>query len=305
MLVPDELFVPMNRASVSAEAIVRPKLSYWQDAALRLRKNKLAVLALIVILLIVLLSIIGPHLTPYSYEKQSLLQANQPPSSQHWFGTDHLGRDVFARIMFGAKISLFIGLVAALIDFFIGVIYGGIAGYYGGRTEEVMMRIVDILYGLPYLLVVILLMVVMGPGLLTIIVALTATGWIGMARIIRGQVKQLRSSEFVLATRTLGASPWYIIRRHLLPNTLGVIIVQITFTVPSAIFAEAFLSFIGLGIQPPLASWGVMANDGLSTILSGYWWRLFFPAFFISLTMLAFNLLGDGLQDAFDPKQRR
>ncbi|WP_028988162.1 ABC transporter permease [Thermicanus aegyptius] len=305
MEAPDHLFVLMNKDQAAAEAIVRPQLPYLWEVWLRLLKNKPAVFGLVTILLIALLAIFGPFLTPYTYDKQVLLQANLPPSAEHWFGTDHLGRDVFARILYGAKISLFIGLMAALIDFFIGVIYGGVAGYVGGKTDEIMMRFVDILYGLPYLLVVILLMVVMGPGLATIIVALTATGWIGMARIIRGQVMQLKNSDYVLAARTMGAGTWYIIRRHLLPNTMGIIIVQITFTVPSAIFAEAFLSFIGLGIQPPLASWGVMANDGLPTILSGHWWRLFFPSFFISLTVLAFNLLGDGLQEAFDPKQRR
>lgn len=195
--------------------------------------------------------------------------------------------------------------MAALIDFVIGILYGGISGYKGGKTDNVMMRIIEILYGLPYLLVVILLMVVMGPGLLTIIVALTVTGWIGMARIVRGQVLQIKNYEFVLASKTFGTKTGKIIRKNLLPNTMGPIIVQMTLTVPSAIFAEAFLSFLGLGIQAPYASWGVMANDGLSTILSGHWWRLFFPALFISLTMFSFNVLGDGLQDALDPKLRR
>ncbi|MED4727138.1 ABC transporter permease [Aneurinibacillus migulanus] len=305
MGVPNELFVPMNKEANAAEAIVRPRLTFWQDAWLRLRKNKLAMMGLVVIFIVAALAIFGPYLTSQSYSKQSLLAGNQPPSAEHWFGTDDLGRDVYARILFGARISLFIGIMAALIDFFIGIVYGGISGYMGGRVDNIMMRIVDILYGVPYLLIVILLMVVMGPGLLTIIIALSATGWLGMARIVRGQVLQLKNSEYVLAARTMGARPWYIIRRHLLPNTLGIIIVQLTFTVPSAIFAEAFLSFLGLGVQPPLASWGVMANDALPTILSGHWWRLFFPAFFISFTMLAFNTLGDGLQDAFDPKQRR
>ncbi|MCP3773378.1 ABC transporter permease [Paenibacillus sp. MZ04-78.2] len=305
MSVPDHLFVPMQKRVGPMEAIVRPQLTLWQQARIRLFKNKLALLGLIFIVALAALSIVGPWLTDQSYSKQNLLNGNQAPSAEHWFGTDELGRDVFARILFGSRISLTVGVVAALIDFLIGVVYGGIAGYFGGRVDNIMMRIVDILYGIPYLLIVILLMVVMGPGLFTIIIALTATGWIGMARIVRGQVLQLASSEYVLASRTLGASPWSIIRKHLLPNAFGVIIVQVTFSVPSAIFAEAFLSFLGLGIQPPLASWGTMANDALPTILSGYWWRLFFPAFFISLTMLAFNLLGDGLQNTFNPKQRR
>lgn len=306
MNVPDSLFVPMARKEAgTAEAIVRPRLSFWQEAWLRLFKNKLALLGLFIIVLVALLAVFGPMLTDQSYSKQVLLDANQKPSAAHWFGTDELGRDVYARILYGARISLFIGLMAALIDLVIGIVYGGLAGYLGGRADNLMMRFVDLLYGIPYLLIVILLMVVMGPGLVTIIVALSATGWIGMARIVRGQVLSLKSSEYVLAARALGAGTGYIIRKHLLPNALGVIIVQVTFSVPSAIFAEAFLSFLGLGIQPPLASWGVMANDALPTILSGHWWRLFYPAFFISMTMLAFNLVGDGLQDAFNPKQRR
>jgi dipeptide transport system permease protein len=305
MSIPDLLFVPMLKSPGTAEAIVRPRLSFWQEAWIRLLKSKLTMAGLIVILFMALLAIFGPMLTDQSYSKQVLLDANQKPSLAHWFGTDELGRDVYARTLYGARISLFIGIMAALIDLLIGVVYGGISGYLGGRIDNLMMRFVDLLYGIPYLLIVILLMVVMGSGLLTIIVALSATGWIGMARIVRGQVLSLKSSEYVLAARTLGGGAVYIIRRHLLPNALGVIIVQVTFSVPSAIFAEAFLSFIGLGIQPPLASWGVMANDGLPTILSGHWWRLFYPAFFISVTMLAFNLVGDGLQDAFNPKQRR
>jgi dipeptide transport system permease protein len=303
--VPDSLFVPMAKKEGGAEAIVRPRLPFWREAMLKLLKNKPAMVGLIVIILVTLLAVFGPVFTNQSYAKQVLLDANQKPSAAHWFGTDDLGRDVYARILYGARISLFIGFMAALIDLLIGLVYGGIAGYLGGRVDNIMMRFVDLLYGIPYLLIVILLMVVMGPGLLTIIVALTATGWLSMARIVRGQVLSLKSSEYVLAARTLGGSASYIIRRHLLPNALGVVIVQLTFSVPSAIFAEAFLSFLGLGIQPPLASWGVMANDGLPTILSGQWWRLFYPAFFISMTMLAFNLVGDGLQDALNPKMRR
>lgn len=204
------------------------------------------------------------------------------------------------------RVFLFLwGVMAAIIDFLIGVTYGGYSGFKGGRTDTIMMRIVEILYGLPYLLIVILLMVVMGPSLLTIIVALTITGWISMARIVRGQILQLKTYEYVTASRSFGASPWRIIRKNLLPNTMGPIIVQMTLTVPSAIFAEAFLSFLGLGIQAPFASWGVMANDALPVILSGEWWQLFFPALCISLTMFAFNVLGDGLQDALDPKLRK
>ncbi len=303
--VPDEWFVPKAKDKSEAEVVVRPSMSYWKDSWHRLLKNKLAMGGLLFLIFLALFAIFGPIISPHSVETQTLTKQNLPPSSEYWFGTDDLGRDVFTRTAYGARISLFVGLVAALIDFIIGVIYGGIAGYKGGKTDNIMMRFVEILYGLPYLLVVILVMVVIGPGLTTIILALSITGWVGMARIVRGQVLQIKNYEFVLASKTFGARTARIIRKNLLPNTMGPIIVQMTLTIPSAIFAEAFLSFIGLGIQAPHASWGVMANDGLSTILSGYWWRLFFPTLFISLTMFAFNVLGDGLQDALDPKLRR
>ncbi len=303
--IPDDWFVPIQKNESDAEAVVRPSLSYWQDAWRRLLKNKLAMIGLFFLSFLTFMAIFGPIISPHTVDHQDLVNQNLSPSSKHWFGTDELGRDVFTRTWYGARISLFVGIAAALIDFLIGVIYGGIAGYKGGRTDHFMMRIIEVLYGLPYLLVVILISVVMGPSLATIIFALTITGWIGMARIVRGQVLQIKNYEFVLASKTFGTKTGRIIRKNLLPNTMGPIIVQMTLSVPSAIFAEAFLSFLGLGIQAPLASWGSMASDALPVILSGDWWRLFFPAFFISLTMFSFNVLGDGLQDALDPKLRR
>ncbi len=303
--VPDEWFEWDDKEGRSAEAVSRPSLSYWKDAWRRLRSNKLAMLGLVFLVLLALLAIFGPIFSPYDVNQQDRPNQYQAPSSEHWFGTDSAGRDVFTRTWYGARISLFVGFMAALLDVTIGIIYGGICGYKGGRTDNIMMRIIEILYGLPYLLVVILLLVVLGPSLGTIILALTVTGWVGMARIVRGQVMQVKNYEFVLASQSFGAKTWRIIRKNLLPNSMGPIIVQMTLTVPSAIFAEAFLSFIGLGIQAPHASWGVMANDSLGAILSGYWWTLFFPAFFISFTMFAFNVLGDGLQDALDPKLRK
>lgn len=303
--VPDEWFVKEEQDSLEAEVVSRPSLSYWSDAWRRLKSNKLAMLGLIFLILLAIMAIFGPIVSPYDTNKQDLPNQYQAPSSEHWFGTDSHGRDVFTRTWHGARISLFVGFMAALIDVTIGIIYGGVSGYKGGRTDNVMMRIIEILYGLPYLLVVILLLVVLGPSLGTIILALTVTGWVGMARIVRGQVMQVKNYEFVLASQSFGAKTSRIIRKNLLPNSMGPIIVQMTLTVPSAIFAEAFLSFIGLGIQAPHASWGVMANDSLGAILSGNWWTLFFPAFFISFTMFAFNVLGDGLQDALDPKLRK
>lgn len=304
--IPADWFKPKDRSNEAATtAVMRPSLSYWADAWRRLRANKLAMLGLLILLIMVTMAILAPWLSSHSVTAQVLSAQNLPPSSEYWFGTDDLGRDVFVRTWYGARISLFVGVMAALIDFFIGVIYGGYSGLKGGRTDTIMMRIVEILYGLPYLLIVILLMVVMGPSLLTIIIALSITGWISMARIVRGQILQLKNLEYVTASRSFGASTGRIIRKNLLPNTMGPIIVQMTLTVPSAIFAEAFLSFLGLGIQAPYASWGVMTNDALGVILTGDWWQLFFPALCISLTMFAFNVLGDGLQDALDPKLRK
>ncbi|MFG0212427.1 ABC transporter permease [Brevibacillus porteri] len=305
----DPLFRPLAK-NTQVNVIARPSLSNGQQVIRKLLKNKLAMLGLCIILALVGMAIIGPNLVPYSYSDQSLLTKNQEISPEHWFGTDELGRDMFARTWYGARISLTIGIVAALIDLVIGVTVGGIAGYMAGRgkrgdrIDTIIMRIIEILYGLPYLLVVILLMVVMEPGMLTIIIALSATGWVGMARLVRGQILQLKNQEFILAAQVLGAKFSRILLKHLIPNTFGVIIVNLTFTIPSAIFAESFLSFLGLGVQAPVASWGTMTNDGLGVILTGDWWRLFFPALMISLTMFAFNVFGDGLQDALDPRLR-
>jgi oligopeptide transport system permease protein len=233
---------------------------------------------------LMLMAIVGPWLTPYTYYETHLPLKNQPPSSQFWFGTDELGRDMFTRVWWGARISLFVGISAATVDLILGVLFGSFSGWKGGKTDEVLMRLADILYSIPYLLVVILLMVTIGSGLFSIVLALTLTGWIPMARIVRGQILQLKELDYAEAAYALGASSPRILFRHLLPNTMGPIITTMTFTIPTAIFAEAFLSFLGLGIQAPIASWGTMASDGLPA-LSYYPWRLFFPATFISLTM--------------------
>ncbi|MBA2876146.1 ABC transporter permease [Thermaerobacillus caldiproteolyticus] len=307
----DALFRPVDPNRIRPDTIQRPSLSFWKGVLINIVKNKLAMLGFSLLLVIVLMSIIGPHLVPYNYSDQNLMNSNKPPSSKHWFGTDDLGRDMWSRTWYGARISLTIGFVAAFIDLVMGILVGGVSGYMAGRgklgdrIDSILMRIVEILYGIPYLLVVILLMVIMEPGLWTIIAALSITGWVGMARIIRGQILQLKQQEYVMAAQKLGTSHAKIIFRHLLPNTLGIIIVNLTFTIPQAIFAESFLSFLGLGVQAPFASWGTMANDALGVILSGQWWRLFFPGFMISLTMFAFNAFGDGLQDALDPRIRK
>lgn len=296
-------FEPLYLDNADAEKIVRKSNSYWKDAWRRFRKNRLALSGIVIIVLLGIMSFIGGPISGQNYYQNDLLSANQSPSAEHWFGTDNLGRDVFARTWYGAKISLFIGLMAALIDLVIGIIWGAVAGFFGGKVDEYMMRIADILYGVPYLLVVILLMVILPKGLWTLIIAMTITGWINMARIVRGQVMQLRSEEFVMASRSLGASNSRLLFRHLVPNSLGPILVTLTLTIPSAIFTEAFLSFLGLGVPAPLASWGTMSSDALSA-LQYYPTQLFFPAFFICLTMLAFNVIGDGMRDALDPKER-
>ena len=277
--------------------------NYWKESWFRLKTNRVAMLGLTVLVFLIIMALIGPFLTPYTYYETHLHLKNQSPSSQFWFGTDELGRDLFTRVWWGARISLLVGIVASIIDLIIGVLYGSLAASIGGKIEELMMRVADILYSIPYLLVVILLMVVIGSGITTIILALTITGWISMARIVRSQILQLKELDFIKAAQSLGASRWRILRFHLIPNAIGSIIVTVTLTIPTAIFAEAFLSFLGLGVQAPIASWGTMANDGLPA-LRYYPWRLFFPAGFISLTMLSFNLLGDGLRDAFDPRLR-
>lgn len=300
-----EMFHPVAENSKNAEKITRPSISFWADVWRRLCKNKLAMVGLIVIIVLGVMAVIGPMISGYNYSDQDFTKKNLKPNSENWFGTDPLGRDLFTRAWFGARYSLFIGLMAATLDFVIGVLWGGIAAIRGGKVDDAMMRIVEILYSIPYLLVVILLTLVMAPGVWTIILALSITGWIGMARLVRGQVYQLKEAEYVQAANLFGAKTSWILRKHLIPNTMGPILVNLTLTVPVAIFAEATLSFLGLGIPAPKASWGTLANDALGSILVGNFYQLAIPAILISLTMFAFNVLGDGLRDALDPKLRK
>ncbi|WP_458122432.1 ABC transporter permease [Paenibacillus sp. Z6-24] len=279
-------------------------VSLWQDAMYRLSRNPVAMISLVILFIIILMSIIGPHMVPYNYYSNDLMNTNKSMSAEHWFGTDNLGRDMWVRTWMGARISLIVGFSAALIDLIIGIIYGAVMGYKGGRVDEVMNKISEILYSIPYLLIVILLLVVMEPGLTTIIFALAVTGWVTMSWIVRGEIMQLKNRDFILAARSMGASGSRQLFKHLLPNALGPIIVTVTLSVPSAIFAEAFLSFLGLGVQAPVSSLGSMINDALQG-WNLYPWRMWFPAGLICITMLAFNLLGDGLRDALDPKLRK
>ncbi|MNZ52632.1 Oligopeptide transport system permease protein OppC [compost metagenome] len=297
-------FAKLNKEEKKTETVVRESISAWKDAWYRLRSNKMAMISLGVLFVIVLLAVFGQFLTPHDFQTNNLSATNQKPSSEHWFGTDSLGRDMFARTWMGAGISLQVGLYAALIDLVLGVIIGGIMGYFGGRIDEILNRFCEILYSIPSMLIVILLIVVLEPSMFTIILALSITGWINMAWIVRGQIMQLKNQEYVLASRSLGASSGRILFRHLIPNSMGPIIVTITMTVPSAIFAEAFLSFLGLGVQSPAASLGTLINDALKA-MTVYPWRMLFPAVLISLTMLCFNIFGDGLRDALDPKMKK
>lgn len=291
------------------EGISRPSISYWKDAISRLKQSKLALICIAILAVIMVLAIVVPMVSQFSVSEQHLTHANkgfffEEEGHTHIFGTDDLGRDIFVRVWYGARISLMIAFTAVFVNFVIGVIYGGIAGYLGGNVDNIMMRFVEVLNGIPYLIIVILLMTVMKPGVGTIIVAYTTVGWIGMARLVRGQIISLKEQEFVVAAKVMGASAGRIIGKHLLPNILSVVIINITLSIPSAIFTEAFLSFIGLGVPIPFASWGTLANDGVR-VFQSYPSQLALPAFFISITMLSFNLLGDKLRDAFDPKLRR
>ncbi|MDI6870087.1 MAG: ABC transporter permease [Bacillota bacterium] len=299
-----ELFQPIQQELQADAAIVRPSVTFWQDAWRRLKENRGAMIGLWVVLLLFAAAIVGPYLSPYTYEEQNFDITDQPPTWAHPFGTDGLGRDQLVRVLYGARISLSIGLFASLICLTIGVIYGGTSALIGGRTDEIMMRIVEVLYGIPLLLYVILFMVVLKPGLRNILLAIGLVYWIPMARVVRGQILSLKEQDYVLAARTIGASKRRILLRHLIPNTMGPIIVTMTLEIPQAIFTEAFLSFIGLGVSAPMASWGTLASEGLQGMRS-YPHELLFPALAICVTMLAFNMLGDGLRDALDPRMRR
>lgn len=296
-------FQPAKKTA-NADAIVRPSLNYWADAWRRLRKNKLAMAGLIILIILTVVAVFAPMFSAFDYETQHLKETNLRPNGTYFFGTDDFGRDMWTRVWWGTRISLLIGLAAAVIDLVIGVLYGGISAYFGGKVDALMQRFIEIVYSIPYLLIAILLMMVLGSGIVPIILAYAITGWVTMARLVRGQMLVLKEQEFVLAARTLGAKPWRIITKHLIPNVLGVVVVQITFVVPTAIFVEAFLSFIGLGIKPPLASLGNLLSDGANT-MRYHPHRLLFPTAVFSLILLSFNLLGDGLRDALDPKMRK
>lgn len=275
--------------------------SLWQDAFARLKKNKLAMAGLIILVSMIVLAIFTPLIVPYSYEAQNLELGATPPSVAHWLGTDTFGRDQLTRILYGSRISLMVGLIATAVALCIGVLWGTIAGFIGGKVDAWMMRFVDVLYALPFAIFIILLTVVFGRSLLLLFLAIGAVEWLTMARIVRGQVMALSKQEFIEASVAMGLNRWQIITRHLIPNTLGPVIVYTTLTIPNVILLESFLSFLGLGIQPPQSSWGSLISSGVET-MEEYPWLLIYPALTLSITLFALNFLGDGLRDAFDPR---
>jgi len=279
--------------------------SLWVDAWQRLLKNRAAVISGMIMATMFLLVLLGPVLSPWEGDFTDWDNTSSPPSLEtgHWFGTDSVGRDILVRTLEGGRISLMVGLVATLVSLVIGVSYGAIAGYYGGFTDRIMMRMVDIVYALPFMFFVILLMVVFGRHIVLIFVAIGAVNWLDMARIVRGQTLGLKNTEFVEAARACGVDHNAIIRRHIIPNLLGVVMVYVTLTIPQVILVESFLSFLGLGVQEPMSSWGALVNDGAQDMESAPW-TLIFPAAFLTVTLYCFNYIGDGMRDALDPKDR-
>lgn len=289
--------------------------SLWIDARARLLKNRAAVVSVVILTVITLLAIFAPLLSPYPFDKLNFNLVSCSPDwwpdkmvlcnagGAHWFGTDALGRDLFVRVLYGARVSLAVGMAATLVSLVIGVAYGAVAGFFGGRIDELMMRFVDILYSLPYIFLVIILMVIFNRDIFLLFVAIGAVVWLTMARIVRGQTLSIKQKEFVEAARAAGVGKFAIIRRHIIPNVFGPVMVYVTLTIPAVIIAESFLSFLGLGVQEPLTSWGVLIHDGTDQMETAPW-ALIFPALFMAVTLFCFNFIGDGLRDALDPKDR-
>ena len=288
--------------------------SLWADARRRLFRNRAAMASIIILALITLLALLAPLLSQYTYDEVNYdniscapnwwpLAAGCKAGGTHWFGTDAVGRDLFVRVLYGARVSLAVGLVATLVSLLIGVLYGATAGYLGGRVDALMMRAVDILYSLPFIFFVIILMVLFDRNFILLFVAIGAVEWLTMARIVRGQTLSIKQKEYIEAARAGGASSFSIIRRHVIPNVVGPVVVYVTLTVPGVILTESFLSFLGLGIQEPLTSWGVLISDGANQMETAPW-MLVFPALFMAVTLFCFNFIGDGLRDALDPQDR-
>lgn len=278
--------------------------SLWKDAWRRLVRNRLAVFGMVTLALMTIVSLVTPWIAPYAYDAQDLELGASPPTSAHWFGTDQLGRDLFTRVLYGGRISLMVGIAATSVSLLIGVLYGAVSGFRGGRLDAFLMRIVDILYALPYTVLVIILTVYFGRNLILLFLAIGAVEWLTMARIVRGHVMSLKKREFIEATEVMGLPRRRVLLRHLIPNAFGPIIVYTTLTVPRVMLLEAFLSFLGLGVQAPMSSWGLLIQQGVET-MEEYPWMLIFPSTVLSLALFSLNFLGDGLRDALDPQSAR
>ena len=304
MSLSEDLFERVGTEGLSGEDIGAKSLTYWADVWRRFRSNKLALLGLVLLVLVVVLLFAGPAVSGQDYQYIDASQKNQLPSAEHWFGTDDMGRDLFTRVCVGGRISIYIGLCCTLVMFVIGALAGAVAGLKGGVVDDLIMRVCEFIGNLPYLIIVVILSRVMGRSLFSLVFAMSLTAWVGTARMVRGQILQIKEMDYVQASRALGADTGRIIIKHLLPNTLGIIMVDITMSVPGFIFSEAFLSYIGLGVRPPETSWGALASAGQQNLMF-YPYQLFFPCLLIVLTMLSFHLIGDGLSDALDPKLRQ
>ncbi len=303
IILTDDMFDLLDESEKNSEFIAVESKTFFRDAWDRFKKNKLALAGLIFLILMVLGAIFVPMFSKYSYTQQDLTNTNALPSWEHLFGTDHLGRDILVRVMYGARISLSIGVAAALINLFIGIIYGGIAGYLGGKVDMVLMRIIDIIYSVPTVLYTLLILMIFGNNISSMILAISVTSWIQMARQVRTQVMSLKEMEFAMAAKVLGASDMRILLKHLVVNAIGPIIVCLTMMIPNAIFTEAFLSTVGIGLDPLIPSWGTMANDCRSLIFT-YPIQIIWPIAAICLTILSLNFVGDGLGEALDTKGR-
>jgi oligopeptide transport system permease protein len=300
-----DLFEPVRRSAEDAEKITGSPLGFWGDAWRRLQRNRIAIAAGCIIILVLVLAIAGPWLTPYTPFEQVLERQYKTPSlSGFWFGTDEFGRSMFDRVWVGTRVSLYIAALVTVMDLGVGLTYGSVSGYYGGKVDNIMQRIVEILNGVPILIIAVLTLLIFKPGILSLTIAIGLTGWTSAARLIRGQVLRLKEQEFFLASRSLGASTFRLITKHLVPNFFYIVIITLMYTVPTAVFFEAFLSFIGLGIQPPAASLGALINDGADQ-MRFYPYLLIFPAAVLVAITISFRLLGDGLRDALDPRMRR
>lgn len=303
MLQKSEFFNPIDKLEQDSESIAMEPRSFWHDVWDRFRSNRRALIGFIVLLLIVLLAVLGPFFSPYPYDGMGT-EVNCGPSAAHWFGTDALGRDLFTRVLYGIRISLFVGFVSTLINCAIGVLYGGVAGYVGGRTDAVMMRFVDVLYAVPSLLYIILLMMMFGANVGSIMLGMCISGWVGIARLMRTQVISLKGREYVLAAYTEGAGPARILFKHMFSNAMSPILVQATLAIPQAIFQEAFLSFIGMGISAPQASLGTLAQDA-RMYMAVYPQQMICPIAMICIIIFALNFISEGLSEALDPTNSR